>query len=57
MQVYEKHKFDPLHEVPSGAFGLEHMPEFGSHVPATWQPSEALHPTESVPVHAPPAQA
>src|SRR6185312_9627473 len=33
------------HAVPSTAFGLEQLPEEGSHVPATWQASSAVHTT------------
>ena len=32
------------------------MPEAGSHVPATWQPSLAVHVTEIEPVHVPAMQ-
>jgi hypothetical protein len=35
--------FPSLHAVPSGATGFEQRPVAGSHVPATWQASEAVH--------------
>jgi hypothetical protein len=55
--VYVRHIFDPLHGVPSGAFGFEHNPVMGSHVPATWQPSLGGHATDGVPLQTPAAQA
>src|SRR5437762_3226404 len=42
-----------LHDVPSGAAGLEQAPVAGSHVPATWQASAAVHVTGLCPVHVP----
>src|SRR5437870_2230688 len=42
-----------LHVVPSGAAGLEHAPVDGSHVPATWHASAAVHVTGLAPVHTP----
>jgi hypothetical protein len=47
------HAVPATHEVPSGADGFEHAPDVGSHVPATWQESEAAHVTGLVPVHVP----
>jgi hypothetical protein len=46
-----------LHVVPSGAAGFEHVPDEGSHVPATWQGSDAAHVTGFDPVHVPLKQA
>ena len=34
-----------LQAVPLGAVGFEHTPVAGSHVPATWHASEAIHAT------------
>jgi hypothetical protein len=34
-----------LHEVPSGAFGFEHIPVAGLHVPTTWHESLAVQVT------------
>jgi hypothetical protein len=40
----EVHVSPSLHDAPSGLGGLVHLPSLaGSHTPATWQPSEALH--------------
>ena len=47
------HESPSLHEVPSGAAGLEQRPVEGSHVPATWQASVAVHETGFVPVQVP----
>jgi hypothetical protein len=44
----------PVHAVPSAAGGFEQAPLVGSHVPATWHASEALHVTGFDPVHVPP---
>ncbi len=41
------------HEVPSVAIGFEHGPLVGSHVPATWHASAAVHVTGLLPVHVP----
>src|SRR2546426_2719325 len=42
-----------LHFVPSVAVGFEHWPVAGSHVPATWHWSLAVHVIGFVPVHVP----
>src|SRR5206468_57888 len=42
-----------LHAVPSLAFGLEHVPVVGLHVPATWHWSAAEHWTGLLPVQVP----
>src|SRR5438093_95127 len=42
-----------LHDVPLAAFGFEQLPVAGSHVPATWHWSLAVHVTGLEPVHAP----
>jgi hypothetical protein len=39
------HALLSLHEVPSAAFGLLHVPVVGLHVPATWQLSRAVQVT------------
>jgi hypothetical protein len=39
------HLFPSLHGVPSTTGGLEHAPVAGSHVPASWQESAAVHVT------------
>jgi len=41
------------HAVPFGAFGFEQAPVAGSHVPATWHWSLAVHVTGLEPVHVP----
>jgi hypothetical protein len=51
------HALPSLHVVPSEAAGFEHVPEFGSHVPATWHVSLAVHVTGFDPVQAPAIQA
>jgi hypothetical protein len=47
----------PLQDFPhvpaSGAGGFEHVPELGSHVPATWHESDAVQTTGFVPLHTP----
>jgi hypothetical protein len=40
-----KHGLVPVQVVPSEAVGFEHVPLLGSHVPATWQASLAVHVT------------
>src|SRR5262252_5766267 len=45
--------FPSLHVVPSAFAGFEHAPLAGSHVPASWHWSCAVHTTGIVPVHAP----
>ena len=47
------HALWSLHEVPSAAAGFEHVPLAGSHVPATWHASLAVHVTGLDPVHVP----
>jgi hypothetical protein len=48
----------PEHAVPSVAcVSAEHIPVPEAHMPATWQASLAVHMTEAVPVHTPPAHA
>ena len=42
-----------LHDVPSAAFGFEQLPVAGSHVPATWHWSLAVHVTGLEPVQTP----
>ncbi len=42
-----------LQAVPFAAAALEHAPVDGSHVPATWHWSDAVHATGLEPVHAP----
>jgi len=41
------------HAVPFGASRLEHTPVAGLQVPATWQPSSAVHTTGLAPVQTP----
>lgn len=59
MQVPERHAYAwlqrlfPVHAVPSDAFGREQMPLAGSHTPARWHGSEALHVTGFDPMHVP----
>ena len=55
--VYVRHAFDPLHGVPSGAFGFEHNPVLESHMPMRWQPSLGGHATDGVPLQTPAAHA
>jgi hypothetical protein len=47
------HAFPSLQPVPSGAAGLEHLPVLGSHTPAAWHWSCAVHVTGFEPVHVP----
>jgi hypothetical protein len=47
------HALPSLHAVPSGAVGFEHWPVPGSHVPATWHASDAVHVTGLAPVQVP----
>jgi hypothetical protein len=42
-----------LHAVPSGSVGFVHWPVLGSHVPAWWQSSSAVHVTSFEPVQEP----
>ena len=46
-------KLPSLQAVPFGAFGFEHVPVAGLHVPATWQASLAVHGTGFAPTHTP----
>jgi hypothetical protein len=45
--------FPSLQLVPFAAAGFEHMPVAGSHVPAAWHWSDAVHVTGLPPIHAP----
>jgi hypothetical protein len=45
--------FPSLHAVPSAAFGFEQVPLPGSHTPAVWHWSLAVHTTGLEPVHVP----
>ena len=47
------HRLPSLHAVPFGAAGFEQAPVPGSHVPATWHWSLAVHVTGFVPLHVP----
>jgi hypothetical protein len=47
------HESPSLHDVPFIAFGFEHTPVAGLHVPATWHWSCALHVTGLPPEHVP----
>ena len=47
------HRLWSSHVVPFAAFGFEHWPLAGSHVPATWHWSLAVHVTGFPPVHVP----
>jgi len=47
------HDFPSLQLVPSFAFGFEHTPVAGVHVPAMWHWSLAVHVTGLDPVHTP----
>lgn len=49
-----KHLSVPVQAVPLGAFGLEHRPVVGSHVPAWWHWSMAAQTTGLLPVQTPP---
>jgi hypothetical protein len=40
-------EFPSLQAVPSGAAGFEHVPVWGSHVPAGWHESSEVHTTPS----------
>jgi hypothetical protein len=44
------------HAVPSAFAGFEHWPVVGSHVPAVWHWSEAVHSVGLLPVQVPPCQ-
>jgi hypothetical protein len=48
-----KHGLLPVHEEPSVAFGLEHVPVVGSQVPAAWHWSSAVQATGFEPLHVP----
>jgi hypothetical protein len=48
-----RHAFVPAHAAPSGLLGFEHLPVIGSHVPARWHGSDALHTTGFDPTHVP----
>lgn len=50
------HTRPSLQSVPSAAFGVEHVPVAGLHVPAAWQASMAEHTTGLPPLHAPAVQ-
>ena len=52
----EKHLFVPLHVVPVGAWGLEHIPVDMLHVPAVWHWSLAVHVPGFEPVQTPAMQ-
>jgi hypothetical protein len=47
------HAFPSLHPSPFPAFGFEHVPVEGLHVPATWHWSIAVQVTGLPPVHMP----
>jgi hypothetical protein len=47
------HALPSLHAVPFAFTGFEHAPVDGSHVPAVWHWSLAVHVTGFAPVHAP----
>jgi len=47
------HALPSLHAVPSGFAGFEHIPVAGSHVPAAWHWSWAVHVTGLLPVQLP----
>jgi hypothetical protein len=47
------HALPSLHAVPFAAFGFEHMPVAGSHVPAVWHWSLAEHVTGLAPTQLP----
>lgn len=47
------HRSPSSHGVPSAAFGFEHVPVVGSHVPALWHGPLAVQITGFAPVHAP----
>jgi hypothetical protein len=47
------HALPSLQPVPFAAAGFEHAPLFGSHVPARWHWSLAVHVTGCDPMHAP----
>jgi hypothetical protein len=51
------HASPSSHVAPSGFAGSEHEPVTGSHVPASWHGSEAVHVTGFAPTHAPAWQA
>jgi hypothetical protein len=48
--------FASSHAVPLAFGGFEHTPVAGSHTPATWHWSEAVHATGLDPRHTPPSQ-
>src|SRR5215467_3372002 len=47
------HAFPSSQVVPSGAWGFEHVPFTGLHVPTRWHWSSAVHTTGFVPAHDP----
>jgi len=47
------HALPSLHDVPFAAAGLEHVPDAGLHVPATWHASLAEHAIGFPPMHTP----
>jgi hypothetical protein len=47
------HALPSLHVVPFAFVGFEHAPDVGSHVPASWHWSDAVHTTGFEPTHAP----
>ena len=47
------HLLVPVHVVPSGAVGFEHVPVWVLHVPATWHESLAVHVPGLEPVQVP----
>ena len=51
------HAFPSLQVVPFEATGFEHAPLEGSHVPAVWHASNAVHVSGVPPTHVPPWQA
>ena len=54
VQAYAwKQVSEPVQLVPSATAGLEHEPEMGSHVPAAWHWSLAVHTTGLDPLHTP----
>jgi hypothetical protein len=55
VQEYFWHRSDPVHAVPSATGGFEHAPDSGSHVPAMWHESLAVHVT-AVPTQVPALQ-
>jgi len=53
-QAYDwKQGLVPVHEAPFEAIGFEQVPDVGSHVPAAWHESLAVHVTGFEPVQVP----